>query len=53
MLLGREMEEDLAELWGKFTLTEVEQDGLKAVEEEVDGISNQGTHCLVGKLISE
>jgi hypothetical protein len=53
MSMGRETEEDLAELWGKFMLTEVEQDGLEAVEEEVDGISNQGSHCLVGKLISE
>jgi hypothetical protein len=53
MSTGRETEADLAELWGKFTLTEVEQDGLEAVEEEVDGISNQGSHCLVGKLISE
>jgi hypothetical protein len=38
---------------GKFMLTEVEQDGLEAMEEEVDGISIQGNHCLVGKLISE
>ena len=53
MSLGRETEEDLAELWEKFTLTEVEQDGLEVVEEEVEGISIQGTHCLVGKLILE
>ena len=47
MSLGCKTEEDLAELWEKFTLTEVEQDGLEAVEEEVEGISLQGTHCLV------
>jgi hypothetical protein len=53
MSLGCEIEEDLAELWGKFTLTEVEQEGLEAVEEKVDGISIQGSYCLVEKLISE
>lgn len=47
------MEEDLTELWGKFTLTEAEQDGLEVSEEEVEGIFAKGNKCLVGKLIYE
>ena len=47
------MEDELSHLWGKFTLTEVEQYGLVAVEEEVEWITVQGNNCLVGKLISK
>jgi hypothetical protein len=46
------MEEDLTDLLEKFTLTEVEQDGLEVEEEEVEGISLKGNQCLVGENIN-
>lgn len=43
--MERDMAKDLAELWGKFSLTE--EDG------DVAEITAKGKQCLVGKLISE
>ncbi|XP_059460346.1 uncharacterized protein LOC132189616 [Corylus avellana] len=47
------MAEELEALWGKFSLTEEEQDGLEVAEEDVEEITAKGSHCLVGKLISD
>jgi hypothetical protein len=45
------MAEELAQLWGKFFLTEEEVSGVKAIEDSLEAFVLKGHTCLVGKLL--
>jgi hypothetical protein len=47
------MEEDLATMWKKFTLTEEEEAIDEVPEEEFIDIGNKGSSCLVGRLMTD
>ena len=49
----REMEDDLSSMWNNFTLTEEEGALDEASEEEFIYPENQGSSCLVGRLMSD
>jgi hypothetical protein len=47
------MADDLAKLWGKFSLTEEEGSGVEAPEDTLDAFLLKGHTCLVGKLLAD
>lgn len=47
------MVEDLEKLWGNFSLSETETNGVEFLEEEAEEIVERGKTCLVGKLLAD
>jgi hypothetical protein len=46
------VEEDLSNLWGKFSLLENETSGVALEVSEIEPMVSKGKYCLIGKLLS-
>lgn len=49
----RNMEEDLAKRWGKFSLLDEENTGVSIQDSELVPLVSRGKFCLVGKLLAD
>jgi hypothetical protein len=47
------VEEDLSDLWGKFSLLEDETSGVSLEDSEIEPMVSRGKYCLIGKLLSD
>ncbi len=51
--VSRNMEEDLAKRWGKFSLLDEENTGVSIQDSELVPLVSRGKFCLVGKLLAD